>query len=51
MRPPAPVAEKPVLRGLWRRDVAGVAVSGFWGFYELLRELKLFERYRQDGRA
>lgn len=49
-RPPARVAEKYLLRGLWRRGIPGLAVAGFWGYYEFLRELKLFERARSDDR-
>jgi len=43
-RPPARFVEKYLLRGLVRRGVPGIALSGQWAYYEFLRELKLFER-------
>ena len=48
-RPPARLAEKFAYRGLWRKGISGVAVSGLWAYYEFLRELKLFELAGRKG--
>lgn len=43
-RPPAHFGLEYVGRGLFRKGMAGFAVAGFWALYEVLVELKLYER-------
>lgn len=43
LRPPARFLQRWLLRGLWKRGVPGLAASLFWLWYEVLRELKLWE--------
>lgn len=47
LRPPARFVERYVLRGLWRKGVAGLAVALIWFNYEVMKELKLYERTRR----
>ena len=51
LRPPARFAQRYLLLGLWRKGVAGFAASAFWGYFELLKELRIYEAsWRGSGR-
>ncbi len=49
-RPPARIVQKLAVERMVRQGVAGVAVALLWAYYEVLRELKLYERqWRAQG--
>lgn len=51
LRPPARFVERYVVRGLWRKGIPGLAAALMWFNYEVMKELKLYERVRRlaDG--
>lgn len=51
-KPPARFLQRYILRGLWRRGVPGLGAAAYWFYFEVLRELKIYEvrwRGREGG--
>lgn len=51
LRPPARFLQRYLGKGLFRKGVPGLAASAFWGYFEVIKELKVLElRWREsDG--
>ncbi len=49
LKPPAKFVQQYLWYGMVRHGMAGFALSGLWGYYMFLKELKLYERDRQTN--